>query len=178
MKIKKLEKDIEDLNNVIFKETKNFYLYENLLFNFYLFIISNTFFTELNRKIQCYGFISLLYTKSNYQLVNSTNRLKFNVLNKDQRDHLIFQLEDILSPYQIKTTDSKISNFSILAAGKMKQIIDQVLIEVFQNFAQYDKINPVDIRITGPEIRSKLSFYLRKYKYRFIINSLLFSSAV
>ena len=61
----------------------------------------------------------------------------------------------------------------------MKQkIIDQVLIEGFQNFAQYDKINPVDIRITDPEIRSKLSFYSTKYKYRFIINSLLFSSAV
>ena len=61
----------------------------------------------------------------------------------------------------------------------MKQkIIDQVLIEGFQNFAQYDKINPVDIRITDPEIRSKLSFYLTKCKYRFIINSLLFSSAV
>ena len=152
------------------KKQKKFYLYDNSN------VISNTFFTELNRKIQC--FILLLYTKSNYQLVNSTNRLKFNVLNNDQRDHLIFQLEDILSPYQIKTTDSKISNFSILAAGKMKQIIDQVLIEVFQNFAQYDKINLVDIRITGPEIRSKLSFYLRKYKYRFIINSSLFSSAV
>ena len=121
------------------------------------------FFTELNRKIQCYGFISLLYTKSNYQLVNSTNRLKFNVLNNDQRDHLIFQLEDSLSPYQIKTTDSKISNISILAAGKMKQIIDQVLIEGFQNFVQFDKINPVGIRITDPEIRSKLSFYSRKY---------------
>ena len=154
------------------KKQKKFYLYDNSN------VISNTFFTELNRKIQCYRFILLLYTKSNYQLVNSTNRLKFNVLNNDQRDHLIFQLEDILSPYQIKTTDSKISNFSILAAGKMKQIIDQVLIEVFQNFAQYDKINLVDIRITGPEIRSKRSFYLRKYKYRFIINSSLFSSAV
>ena len=154
------------------KKQKNFYLYDNSN------VISNTFFTELNRKIQCYRFILLLYTKSNYQLVNSTNRLKFNVLNNDQRDHSIFQLEDILSPYEIKTTDSKISNFSILAAGKLKQIVDQVLIEVFQNFAQYDKINPVDIRITGPEIRSKLSLYLRKYKYRSIIISLLFSSAV
>ena len=154
------------------KKQKKFYLYDNSN------VISNTFFTELNRKIQCYRFILLLYTKSNYQLANSTNRLKFNVLNNDQRDYLIFQLEDILSPYQIKTTDSKISNFSILAAGKMKQIIDQVLIEVFQNFAQYDKINLVDIRITGPEIRSKRSFYLRKYKYRFIINSSLFSSEV
>ena len=67
------------------KKQKKFYLYDNSN------VISNTFFTELNRKIQCYRFILLLYTKSNYQLVNSTNRLKFNVLNNDQRDHLIFQ---------------------------------------------------------------------------------------
>ena len=110
MKIKKLEKDIGNLNDIIFKETKIFYFHDDSNF------IPNTFVTELNKKIQCYSFISLLYTKSNYQLVNSTNRLKFNVLNNDQRDHLIFQLEDILSPYQIKTTDSKISDFSILAA--------------------------------------------------------------
>ena len=99
LKIKKLEKEIGNLNGAIFKETKKFYLYDNSN------VISNTFFTELNRKIQCYRFILLLYTKSNYQLVNSTNRLKFNVLNNDQRDHSIFQLEDILSPYEIKTTD-------------------------------------------------------------------------
>ena len=141
-----------------FSKKQTIFIYMTIVISFL-----THFFTELNRKIQCYGFISLLYTKSNYQLVNSTNRLKFNVLNNDQRDHLIFQLEDILSPYQIKTTDSKISNFSILAAGKMKQIIDQVLIEGFQNFVQFDKINPVGIRITDPEIRSKLSFYSRKY---------------
>ena len=141
-----------------FSKKQTIFIYMTIVISFL-----THFFTELNRKIQCYGFISLLYTKSNYQLVNSTNRLKFNVLNNDQRDHLIFQLEDSLSPYQIKTTDSKISNISILAAGKMKQIIDQVLIEGFQNFVQFDKINPVGIRITDPEIRSKLSFYLRKY---------------
>ena len=139
-----------------FSKKQTIFIYMTIVISFL-----THFFTELNRKIQCYGFISLLYTKSNYQLVNSTNRLKFNVLNNDQRDHLIFQLEDSLSPYQIKTTDSKISNISILAAGKMKQIIDQVLIEGFQNFVQFDKINPVGIRITDPEIRSKLSFYLR-----------------
>ena len=141
-----------------FSKKQTIFIYMTIVISFL-----THFFTELNRKIQCYGFISLLYTKSNYQLVNSTNRLKFNVLNNDQRDHLIFQLEDSLSPYQIKTTDSKISNISILAAGKMKQIIDQVLIEGFQNFVQFDKINPVGIRITDPEIRSKLSFYSRKY---------------
>ena len=39
LKIKKLEKDIGDLNDIIFKETKVFYLYDDSDF------ISNTFFT-------------------------------------------------------------------------------------------------------------------------------------
>ena len=42
--IKKLIKDIGDLNNLAVKETKNFFLYDDSNF------ISNTFFTELNKK--------------------------------------------------------------------------------------------------------------------------------
>ena len=52
--IKKLVKGIGDLNNLTIKETKNYFLYDDSNF------ISNTFFTELNKKIQCYGFMSLL----------------------------------------------------------------------------------------------------------------------
>ena len=33
--------------------------------------ISNTFFTELNKKIERYGFISLLYNNSDNKFVNS-----------------------------------------------------------------------------------------------------------
>ena len=40
------------------------------------------------------------------------------------------------------------------------------------------KINPINIRIIDPEIQSKLMFYSKKYKYRFIANSLLFSSSI
>ena len=65
-------------------------------------MISNTFFTELNKKIQCYGYISLLYNNSDKHLVNSKNRLNFNVLINDQREYLTLQLEDILTP---KKTD-------------------------------------------------------------------------
>ena len=65
-------------------------------------MISNTFSTELNKKIQCYGYISLLYNNSDKHLVNSKNRLNFNVLINDQREYLTLQLEDILTP---KKTD-------------------------------------------------------------------------
>ena len=58
------------------------------------------------------------------------------------------------------------------------QIKDEFKIEGFQNFEKYFKINPVSIQITDPEIQNSLLFYAGKYKYRFIANSLLFSSSL
>ena len=91
----------------------------------------------------------------------------------------MLQLEDILTPKKIETTDSKIKHFSILATGKINgKIIDQVVIEGFQDFEQYVKINPINIEICDSEIQTKLLFYSKKYKYIFIANSLLFSSVI
>ena len=82
-------------------------------------------------------------------------------------------------PKKIETTDSKIKNFSILATGEMnKKIIDELIIEGFQDFEQYMKINPINIEISDSEIPTKLRFYSKRYKYRFIANSLLFNSAI
>ena len=40
------------------------------------------------------------------------------------------------------------------------------------------KINPINIEISDSEIQTKLRFYSKRYEYRFIANSLLFSSAI
>ena len=56
--IKKLVKDISDLNNLTIKEIKNIFLSDDNN------LISSIFFTELNKKIQYYGFISSLYNNS------------------------------------------------------------------------------------------------------------------
>ena len=58
------------------------------------------------------------------------------------------------------------------------QIKDEFIIEGFQNFEQYSKINPISVRIIDPDLQTKLLFYSKKYKYRFIANSLLFSSSI
>ena len=58
------------------------------------------------------------------------------------------------------------------------QMKDEIKIEGFQNFEQYMKINPINIQIIDPEIQSILLFYSKIYKYRFIANSLLFSSSI
>ena len=58
------------------------------------------------------------------------------------------------------------------------QIKVKFITEGFQNFEQYMKINPISIQITDPDIQTKLLFYSKEYKYRFISNSLLFSSSI
>ena len=119
LSIKKLVKDIGYLNNSTIKETKNFFLYDDSN------LIRNTFFTELNKNIQCYGFISLLYNNSDKQLVNQKNRLKFNILRNTEKAFLILELEDVLTPNKIETTDSKIRNFSILATNKFWEVYEK-----------------------------------------------------
>ena len=61
---------------------------------------------------------------------------------------------------------------------KNMNIIDEFNIEGFQRFRQYLKIYPINIQITNPEIQNKLLFHVNRYKYRFITNSLLFSSSI
>ena len=58
------------------------------------------------------------------------------------------------------------------------KIIDEIKVEGFQNFEQYMRINTINIRIIDPEVQTKLMYYSKKYKYRFIANSLLFSSSI
>ena len=57
------------------------------------------------------------------------------------------------------------------------QIKDEFIIGL-QSFEQYSKINPISVRIIDPDLQTKLLFHSKKYKYRFIINSLLFSSSI
>ena len=106
--IKKLVKDIGDLDSLVIKETKNFFLYDDSN------LITNTFFTEVNKKLQPYGLISLEYNSNNKNLINSKNRLKFNILRNIQKEYLTLQLQDILPPKILKQLIQKIQIFDII----------------------------------------------------------------
>ena len=43
-----------------------------------------------------------------------------------------------------------------------RKIIDQVIIEGFQDFEQYMKINPINFEINDSENQTKLLFYSKK----------------
>ena len=58
------------------------------------------------------------------------------------------------------------------------KFVDEFKIEGFLNFQQYLKINPINIQIIDPQIQNKLLFQANKYKYRFIANSISFSSSI
>ena len=142
-------------------------------------IVSNTFFTELNKNIQSYRIISLQFDYNNEKVINWKNKLRFKINHNIKKEFITFQIEDILAPKKIETVDSKITNISLLSIAESKmQIEDEFIIKDFQNFEQYSKANSISVRIIDPDIETKLLFYSKKYKYRFIANSLLFSSAI
>ena len=82
-------------------------------------------------------------------------------MNRNIKNKFItLQLEDILTPKKNETEDSKITNISILSIAESKmQIKEEFIIEALQNFDQYNKINPISVRIIDPDNQNKLLFY-------------------
>ena len=62
---------------------------------------------------------------------------------------------------------------------KKVKIHKEIVIEALQDFDKYEKLNPIEIKITDNEIFNELTIFKNsKVKYRFQPNSLLFSSSV
>ena len=150
LEIKQLVKDIGDLKTLIHREQKKFVLYDDSN------IISNTFFTELNKNIQSYGIISLQYDYNNEKLINWKNKLRFKINKNIKKEFITLQLEDISALKKIETEDSKITNISILSIAESKmQIKGEFLIEGLQKLEQYTKINPISVPIIDSYLRNK-----------------------
>ena len=104
-------------------------------------------------------------------------------------DHIALQLEDIRKPGKIETKNTKVTNFSILSTKPKRkfgfkrkmsyQLVYEFRIVGLQNYNLDEKLNPIEINICDSEIQGKLSRYgTQRYKYRFIVDSLLISSSV
>ena len=115
--------------------------------------------------------------------------MKFSVLYNKYMDHIVLQLEDIRKPGKMERKDAKVSNFSILSTkpkrkvgSKRKvsyQLVDAFRIAGLQNCNLDEKLNLIEINIRDSKIQEKLSRYgTQRYKYRFIVDSLLISSSV
>ena len=177
LKIKKIVGDIGELKEITDNEQLNLTLYDDSN------IIEETFIQRFNKHLQLYGFISIPFAntkKSN--LITLNNLLPFRVKQDIQKENLTFELSYLEKTDQIATSDKKIHNLSIACIENLKQmsvVEKEVTIQGLQAFDNYQKLNPLDIKITDNETFKKLIFKEnRRIKYRFIPNSILSSSSV
>ena len=103
-------------------------------------------------------------------------------------DHIVLQLENIRKPGKIETRDAKVTNFSILSTRPKRkvgstrkmsyQLVNEFRIVGLQNYNVDEKLNLIETAICDSKIQGKLSRYgTQRYKYRFIVDSLLVSSS-
>ena len=173
---KELVKKIGPLREIGLYEQLNLILYDDSN------LIEETFFQRFNTQIQLYGFISIpfFHTKENH-LITLQNLLPFRVKNDIQKEKIIFELGFLEDKNAILTDDEKIHNLSIVCVENKKPMLieKEINIEALQAFDKYQKLNPIEIKITDNNVFHELSYKnYQKTKYKFIPNSILFSSSV
>ena len=171
--VKKTQKFITEDNYP--DANRNLVLYDNEN------IVVPTFFTELGKILSAYGIFSTRHKQKGNILIDSRNRIEFQFDKNIEKQTLSLQLEDLLEPKTIATTDSKMSNITILKVNEIpkKKIVETFIIQGIQKFEKFKQLNPLNVEVIDSEIRNKISLYARsnyRYTFRFIANSLLFSS--
>ena len=179
LEIKELVRKTKNLlEEKAYTDQRNYVLYDNEN------IVSPTFFTEIKKSLSTYGIFSTRdLPKNPSTLIDRQNRIEFSIEENIKKQSLTLQLEDFIRPRTITTIDSKMSNISILKVGEIpkKKIVKTFFVQGIQKFDQFKKLNLLNIEIIDSEIRNEISLYARsnyRYTFRFIVNSLLFSSGL
>ena len=177
LEIKELVKKTQNLlEENIYTDQRSYVLYDNEN------IVSTTFFTEIKKNLSTYGTFSTQdLPKNRSTLIDRHNRIEFLIKENIKKESLTLQLEDFIRPRPITSTDSKMSNITILKVAEIpkKKIVKNFFVQGIQKFDHFKKLNPLNIEIIDSEIRNEISLYARsnyRYTFRFIVNSLTFSS--
>ena len=133
--------------------------------------------------MQLFGFISVPFAnKKGNNLITLNNLLQFRVIRAVKKERLTLELVYLEKSGSLDTSDEKIHNLSIFCIEPTKKMVNierEVTIEGLQKFEKYQKLNPIDIKLTDNEVIRKLIFTEnRKIQYRFIPISILFNSSV
>ena len=161
--------------------------------NFFLYDLENlikpTFTTELQKEFSIYGLISFSgETKKDnkLKLVTSPNKLKFEITKDTYKNHMKFELSKVHSKKTFNVVSDYILNFSMLRSKKQKRIgekrtVGAEIIDTFQILGiqntEYNFLNPIHILINSDAVIQQLIKY-KDYRYRFVLESLLFSSNI
>ena len=160
--------------------------------NFFLYDLENmikpTFTTELQKEFNIYGLIyfSGEGKKNNkLHLVKPKNKLKFQFNNNTYKKEVKFELAKVHKKKTFNVVGDYISNFSMLRTEKYGigqkrkvdfELVNEILILGIQN-SEFNVLNPIYVSISSDAIITKLQLY-KNYRYRFILQSLLFSSNI
>ena len=179
--LKKLIKKV-DLKSLTYAY-ENFFLYD--LEN----IIKPTFTTELQKEFSIYGLINFSgESKKNNKLnlISPQNSLKFQLEIDIYKTELKFELNKVHTKKTFDIVGDHILNLGMLTTKKQKrvgekrslgdEIIDSVNVIGIQNI-EYSFLNPIHININSDNVIQKLINY-KNHRYRFVLQSLLFSSNV
>ena len=152
-------------------------------------VIKPTFTTELQKEFSIYSLISFsgkTKENNNLDLINPKNKLKFEMIKDIYKNNMKFELSKVHSKKKFNVIGNHVLNFAILQTKKQKrigekrlmagQIIDTIPILGIQN-TDYNFLNPIYISINSDVIIQKSTKY-KNYRYRFVLESILFSSNI
>ena len=150
-------------------------------------MIKPTFVTELGKDFSINGLISFSgETKKDNKLdlIRPSNNLKFQLQRDVYKISLNFEQGQVHEEKSFSIVRDRVFKFAILQSKKNKtigekrpmtlDIIDTIQILDIQG-QNYNFLNPVNISVTSDNIIQELTKY-RKYRYRIILERLLFSS--
>ena len=154
-------------------------------------MVVGTCVSEFNRNISSYGVISFLGKQADLEnklhLITPGQKLKFNMKKDFYQNKTEFQLGKVDTKKLFNMPQDNVLNFGILCRKKNKtigekrkiqyEIVDSIHILGFQDLDNYFCLNPIEITIDSNSI-IKTSSRHKKFKFRFIIESLLFSTKV
>ena len=177
-----LDTQIEKIKNVSINiksqtvDYENFFLYDNEN------MMSELCISELSR----IAFLGKTNNKSNkLHQITPKHKLKFSQKKVVCKNKIELKLGNVHTKTSFSTPRDNVLNVSILCTKRNKtigkkramlhEIIDTVHILGLKNFDDYCRLNPVEITIDSNKFIKTLSNY-KKYKFRFIIDSLLFST--
>ena len=163
-KIRKISKEIQLKSLTIAYETFFLYDIENM--------ITKTFVTELNKNTSTYDLISFCgetKTDNKLHLITPHNKLKLNLKKDIYNNKVGFELGKVHTKTSFSTTrDKEKKTMSI-------KIIETIHVLRLQHLVNYERMNPIEVTLDSNKIIKRLTNY-KKYKYRFLVENLLFSS--
>ena len=150
-------------------------------------MIKPTFVSELGKNFSIYSLISFLgKTKENNKLdlIRPPDSLNLQLLGDFYKNSLTFELGKVHEKKSYNVVEDKVFNFGILRTKKKKTIgqkrsLGMEIVNTIQILGVQDKNinfpNPITVSIRSDDVILELKKY-KKYRYRFVLESLVFSS--